>query len=69
MTATRSTPRNSWSLSACIAANVQVCREAKGPCDAEEKCDGYSKKCPKDYCIDYRKELKKDEPYCPVKKY
>ena len=49
--------------------NVQVCRKAKGPCDAEEKCDGSTKECPEDYCVDYPKKLKKDEPYCPVKSY
>ena len=48
-----------------VACYAQVCREAAGPCDAKEKCDGYSKRCPKDFCVDYRKELK--EPYCPVK--
>lgn len=42
--------------------NVQVCRPAKGPCDAKEKCDGHSKKCPDDYCVDYRKKV--EGPYC-----
>jgi hypothetical protein len=42
--------------------NVQVCRKSTGPCDAAEKCDGHSKKCPKDCCVYHPKQ-----PYCPAK--